>query len=35
MKSIILLPDQLGWEVFETPWTVQGLWWHYLYSGDR
>ena len=24
-----------GWEVFETPWTVQGLWWHYLYSGDR
>jgi hypothetical protein len=24
-----------GWEVFETPWTVQGLWWHYLYSGDQ
>ncbi|MDR1818436.1 MAG: glycoside hydrolase N-terminal domain-containing protein [Puniceicoccales bacterium] len=23
-----------GWEVFETPWTVQGLWWHYLYSQD-
>jgi len=23
-----------GWEVFETPWAVQGLWWHYLYSGD-
>jgi hypothetical protein len=23
-----------GWEVFETPWTVQGLWWHYLYSMD-
>ena len=23
-----------GWEVFETPWAVQGVWWHYLYSGD-
>lgn len=23
-----------GWEVCETPWSVQGLWWHYLYSGD-
>jgi hypothetical protein len=23
-----------GWEVFETPWSVQGLWWHYIYSGD-
>lgn len=28
------LPDW-GWEVSETPWAVQGLWWHYLYSGDR
>lgn len=27
------VPDW-GWEVFETPWMVQGLWWHYLYSGD-
>ncbi|MDR3246187.1 MAG: hypothetical protein LBT50_07120 [Prevotellaceae bacterium] len=27
------VPDW-GWEVFETPWTVQGLWWHYLYSMD-
>ncbi|MDR1745941.1 MAG: glycoside hydrolase N-terminal domain-containing protein [Tannerella sp.] len=27
------LPDW-GWEVFETPWTVQGLWWHYIYSMD-
>ncbi|WEK37481.1 MAG: glycoside hydrolase N-terminal domain-containing protein [Candidatus Pseudobacter hemicellulosilyticus] len=27
------LPDW-GWEICETPWTVQGLWWHYLYSGD-
>jgi hypothetical protein len=24
-----------GWEICETPWTVQGLWWHYLYSGDK
>jgi len=23
-----------GWEVCETPWTVQGLWWHYLYTMD-
>ncbi len=23
-----------GWEVFETPWSVQGLWWHYEYSKD-
>lgn len=24
-----------GWEVFETPWTVQSLWWHYTYTRDR
>jgi alpha-L-fucosidase 2 len=24
-----------GWEVFETPWTVQSLWWHYRYTCDR
>jgi hypothetical protein len=24
-----------GWEICETPWSVQGVWWHYLYSGDR
>lgn len=23
-----------GWEICETPWAVQGLWLHYLYSGD-
>ena len=23
-----------GWEVCETPWTVQSLWWHYLYTQD-
>jgi alpha-L-fucosidase 2 len=23
-----------GWQISETPWAVQGLWWHYLYSGD-
>lgn len=27
------VPDW-GWEICETPWTVQGLWWHYLYSHD-
>ncbi len=27
------LPDW-GGEVFETPWTVQSYWWHYLYTGD-
>jgi alpha-L-fucosidase 2 len=24
-----------GWEVFETPWAVQSLWWHYQYTQDR
>lgn len=24
-----------GWEVFETPWSVQSLWWHYLYTKDE
>jgi len=24
-----------GWEICETPWSVQGVWWHYLYSGDK
>ena len=28
------VPDW-GWEVFETPWVVQGLWWHYKYSMDK
>ena len=28
------VPDW-GWEVFETPWAVQGVWWHYLYTGDK
>ena len=23
-----------GWEGFETPWTVQSLWWHYKYTMD-
>jgi hypothetical protein len=26
-------PD-FGWEVCNTPWTMQGLWWHYIYSMD-
>ncbi len=24
-----------GYEVCETPWTVQSLWWHYLYTLDK
>ncbi|MCP4313559.1 MAG: hypothetical protein GY790_20085 [Bacteroidetes bacterium] len=24
-----------GWEIFETPWSVQGVWWHYLYAPDK
>ena len=24
-----------GWEICETPWSVQGLWWHYLYTKDE
>ena len=24
-----------GWEIFETPWTVQSLWWHYTYTCDK
>ncbi len=24
-----------GWEICETPWSVQGLWWHYLYTMDE
>ncbi len=23
-----------GWEIFETPWAVQSLWWHYTYTRD-
>jgi hypothetical protein len=24
-----------GWEICETPWTVQSLWWHFRYTLDR
>lgn len=24
-----------GWEICETPWTVQSLWWHFLYTQDK
>jgi hypothetical protein len=24
-----------GWEICETPWAVQSLWWHYTYTGDK
>jgi alpha-L-fucosidase 2 len=23
-----------GWEISETPWAVQSLWWHYIYTQD-
>ena len=32
------LPDPSpiwGWEICETPWVVQSLWWHYLYTQDE
>lgn len=25
----------LAWEICETPWAVQSLWWHYLYTGNK
>ena len=28
------VPDW-GWEICETPWTVQGLWWHFVYTQDK
>ena len=24
-----------GWSICVTPWMVQSLWWHYIYSGDQ
>ncbi|MFC1607967.1 hypothetical protein ACFL47_08355 [Candidatus Latescibacterota bacterium] len=36
--EMTMLPYPLptwGWEVFETPWTVQSLWWHYIYTMDE
>lgn len=24
-----------GWEICETPWAVQSLWWHYIYTQDE
>ena len=24
-----------GYEICETPWVVQSLWWHYLYTQDE
>ena len=33
MKDPFPIPS-FDWQICETPWAVQGLWWHYLYSGD-
>jgi hypothetical protein len=35
MNVAPFLPPGLGWEICETPWAVQSLWWHYLYTMDR
>jgi hypothetical protein len=35
MKMLPYPVPTWGLEVCETPWTVQSLWWHYLYTMDR
>jgi len=34
--EMTILPFRIpwGWQVSETPWTVQNLWWHYRYTMD-
>lgn len=34
-KTIAYPAPPWGYEVCETPWTVQSLWWHYLYTLDE
>jgi hypothetical protein len=34
-KAIAYPAPPWGYEVCETPWTVQSLWWHYLYTQDE
>ncbi len=34
-KTIPYPAPPWGYEICETPWTVQSLWWHYLYTLDR
>ncbi len=34
MKVMPYPSPDWGWEIFETPWTVQSLWWHYTYTKD-
>ena len=34
-KTIAYPVPPWGYEVCETPWTVQSLWWHYLYTLDE
>jgi alpha-L-fucosidase 2 len=36
--SMTMMPYPLptwGWEICETPWAVQSVWWHYLYTMDK
>lgn len=35
MNAIPYPSPEWGWEIFETPWTVQSLWWHYTYMKDE
>jgi hypothetical protein len=35
MNTLPFPTTDWGWEICETPWTVQGLWWHYLYTMDE
>ncbi|MBI3666068.1 MAG: hypothetical protein HY236_07565 [Acidobacteria bacterium] len=34
-RSIAYPAPPWGYEICETPWTVQSLWWHYLYTLDE
>jgi alpha-L-fucosidase 2 len=34
-KAIAYPAAPWGYEICETPWTVQSLWWHYLYTLDE
>lgn len=34
MKAFACPAPPWGWQICETPWTVQSLWWQYLYTKD-
>lgn len=35
MKVVPYPVPDWGWEICETPWCVQSLWWHYVYTKDK